>query len=107
MANFVIGLSAPPQTLTTSYGDDEDNYSSALATYVLPFSLFIRCYLITLVHRQVCNAFMQLGARGTSVIFASGDGGVAGGHGTTCTTFIPVFPAGCPLLVVVPPFVYT
>lgn len=44
--------------------------------------------------------FMQLGARGVSVLFSSGDSGPGG----TCksnvdnstTTFLPTFPAGCP-----------
>jgi len=40
---------------------------------------------------------MQLGARGTSVLVASGDGGVGGSRpNNTCTTFIPTFPASCP-----------
>jgi tripeptidyl-peptidase I len=45
---------------------------------------------------------MALGARGISVLFASGDGGVRGGHddSSQCTnnTFIPVFPASCPFV---------
>lgn len=48
--------------------------------------------------RKVCNLFMQLGARGVSVIFASGDNG----PGDSCTSnsnstyFQPIFPATCP-----------
>jgi len=41
---------------------------------------------------------MQLGARGTSILFASGDGGVAGSQTTRCTTFLPTFPSGCPFM---------
>lgn len=48
---------------------------------------------------------MALGARGISVINASGDGGVRGGHDTLdqCTnnTFIPVFPGVCPFVTAV------
>lgn len=44
--------------------------------------------------RQLCNAYAQLGARGTSVIFASGDFGV--GQSDTCKTFAATFPATCP-----------
>ncbi|SJL04990.1 uncharacterized protein ARMOST_08361 [Armillaria ostoyae] len=45
---------------------------------------------------------MALGARGVSVIFASGDGGVGGGsQGESCTSFIPTFPAGCPFVTTV------
>ncbi|KAI8974189.1 family S53 protease [Trametes punicea] len=75
--NFLLGEDAPPQVLTTSYGEDEDLVSRNLAV-------------------NLCNAHAQLGARGVSILFASGDGGVSGGHSSTCTTFVPVFPSGCP-----------
>ena len=57
---------------------------------------------------RVCNGFAQLGARGVSVIFSSGDSGVGDldtdptspgckiNDGTNRTMFIPGFPAGCP-----------
>ncbi|KAJ6606104.1 subtilisin-like protein [Mycena vulgaris] len=35
-------------------------------------------------------------ATGVSVIFAAGDGGVAGVQSQSCTTFIPTFPGSCP-----------
>ena len=38
--------------------------------------------------------FQKAGVRGTSLLFASGDGGVAGGQAQPCTVFIPTFPAG-------------
>lgn len=48
---------------------------------------------------------MAVGARGISVIYASGDGGVRGGHDTlsqcTSNTFLPVFPASCPFVTAV------
>lgn len=44
----------------------------------------------------MCQAYATLGARGTSILFASGDGGVGGGHPEPCTDFIAVFPASCP-----------
>lgn len=50
-----------------------------------------------LLNSNLCNAYAQLGARGTSILFASGDGGVAGSQTTRCTTFLPTFPSGCPL----------
>ena len=31
--NFLLGQSAPPQVLTTSYGQNEDNISASLAKY--------------------------------------------------------------------------
>ncbi|KAJ8087301.1 hypothetical protein PM082_006131 [Marasmius tenuissimus] len=75
--NALNAQSAPPQVLTTSYGFDETDLGSTLAT-------------------RVCNAYMALGARGVSILFASGDGGVSGGQSQSCTTFIPAFPGGCP-----------
>lgn len=48
---------------------------------------------------------MALGARGISVINASGDGGVRGNHDSlnqcTSNTFIPVFPGSCPFVTAV------
>ncbi|KAJ7238903.1 family S53 protease-like protein [Mycena rebaudengoi] len=80
---FLAGASDPPSTMTTSYGDNEINFGSSLAT-------------------KICNGYMALGARGISVLFSSGDGGVRGGHDVPiqCTndTFIPVFPASCPFV---------
>ncbi|KAJ6600476.1 family S53 protease-like protein [Mycena vulgaris] len=78
---YLAGVTNPPNTMTTSYGGNEVDFGSSLAT-------------------KICNGYMALGARGISVLFASGDGGVRGGHDdeTQCTnnTFIPVFPASCP-----------
>ncbi|KAH9169967.1 subtilisin-like protein [Lactarius sanguifluus] len=68
-----------PQTITTSYGIFEN---------ALPKSYAIR----------VCYLFAQLGARGVSVLFASGDHGVGKGD---CTRFTPAFPATCPFVTVV------
>jgi tripeptidyl-peptidase-1 len=50
----------------------------------------------------LCQAFARLGARGTSVLVASGDGGVAGSRpNNTCTTFVPTLPANCPYITAV------
>lgn len=72
--------SALPQTISTSYGEEEQ---SVPQDYAL----------------KVCNLFMQLGARGVSVLFSSGDSGP--GNSCVRTTdnaafFNPTFPAGCP-----------
>ncbi|KUI57401.1 Tripeptidyl-peptidase sed2 [Cytospora mali] len=75
-----------PQTLTTSYGEEEQSVPEEYAL-------------------KVCNMFMQLGARGVSVLFSSGDSG----PGKSCksnvdnstTTFLPTFPAGCPYVTAV------
>ena len=70
-----------PTVLTTSYGEDEQS---------LP-----RDYAI-----EVCRLFLTLGARGVSVIFASGDTGVgsscSSNDGKNSTKYLPIFPASCP-----------
>lgn len=42
------------------------------------------------------NEFIKAGVRGISILFSSGDGGVAGGQPQQCTNFIPTYPAGSP-----------
>lgn len=51
------------------------------------------------INSNLCNAYAQLGARGVSILFASGDGGVSGSQSGSCSTFVPTFPSGCPLYV--------
>lgn len=50
--------------------------------------------------RSVCNLFAQLGSRGVSVLFSSGDSGVGGAcitnDGSNRIHFPPQFPAACP-----------
>ncbi|KAJ7210567.1 subtilisin-like protein [Mycena pura] len=82
IVNFFAAGDTVPPVMTTSYGENEGDLTPALAI-------------------KLCNAYMALGARGTSVLFASGDGGVEGGHGQNCTTFQPAFPASCPYLTAV------
>ncbi|KAJ7799257.1 subtilisin-like protein [Mycena olivaceomarginata] len=78
---FLDGIADPPTVMTTSYGFTESFFGLSVAT-------------------KICNGYMALGARGISVVFASGDGGVRGNHDSTdvCAnnTFVPVFPASCP-----------
>lgn len=54
---------------------------------------------------HVCNLFAQLGARGVSVIFSSGDTGVGSAcqsnDGKKTTRFSPSFPATCPFVTAV------
>ncbi|KAH9839170.1 family S53 protease [Rhodofomes roseus] len=81
-AYYMLNLTDVPQTVTTSYGLDENLVSEKLAT-------------------TICNAYAALGARGVSLLFPSGDGGVSGLHypmiaGEMCTTFVPTFPSTCP-----------
>jgi tripeptidyl-peptidase-1 len=63
--------------MSLSYGFDEGALSANLA-------------------KNMCNLFGQLGARGVSILVASGDGGVAGSRPRTCSSFVPTFPASCP-----------
>ncbi|KAH8983975.1 peptidase S8/S53 domain-containing protein [Lactarius hatsudake] len=80
-------LSRPsvPQTITTSYGDYEKLHPMEYAT-------------------QICDLFAQLGARGASVLFSSGDHGVGEGDCKTddgAVRFTPSFPATCPYVTAV------
>ncbi|EJF58006.1 family S53 protease [Dichomitus squalens] len=77
--NALLDEDAPPSVLTTSYGQDESTISRALAV-------------------KLCNAYAQLGARGVSILFASGDGGVSGSQSASCSKFVPTFPSGCPYM---------
>ncbi|KAJ7620173.1 subtilisin-like protein [Roridomyces roridus] len=79
--SFVAGMDNPPSTMTSSFGVAETDVGVALAT-------------------SVCNGLASLSARGISVLFSSGDGGVHGSDDdlSLCntTTFVPAFPASCP-----------
>ncbi|KAI9442972.1 subtilisin-like protein [Lactarius indigo] len=71
-----------PQTISISYGDPENAVPLEYAT-------------------TLCLMFAQLGLRGASVIFASGNDGVGDGncitsHGSGRVEFIPEFPSSCP-----------
>ncbi|KKZ67059.1 hypothetical protein EMCG_07230 [[Emmonsia] crescens] len=72
-----------PAILTTSYGENERSVPEKYAN-------------------STCNLFAQLGARGVSVLFASGDSGPGSAcqtnDGTAKTRFDPIFPAACPFL---------
>ncbi|KAF7336332.1 Family S53 protease-like protein [Mycena venus] len=60
------------------------------------------------VAKKICDSYMALGARGISVLWCSGDGGVRGSHDDSsipgvCESniFLPVFPASCPYVTAV------
>ncbi|KAE9388974.1 family S53 protease-like protein [Gymnopus androsaceus JB14] len=82
---FLDGVATPPSVMTTSYADNEADFGISMATYV------------TATWRWV--------HRGISVMFASGDGGVRGGHDSLSVcddnTFMPVFPGTCPFVTAV------
>jgi len=92
--DFVLSRNDTPLTISTSYGDDEQ-------TVPLSFA------------RRACAGFAQLGVRGTSLMFSSGDGGVGDNDpnpatqqcftndGRNVTRFIPSFPPSCPFVTVV------
>ncbi|XWX01507.1 hypothetical protein V2A60_009535 [Cordyceps javanica] len=51
--------------------------------------------------KRQCDEFMKLGLQGVTLVFSSGDGGVAGGHGGDCKgkngeVFNPASPGSCP-----------
>ncbi|KAJ7809893.1 peptidase S8/S53 domain-containing protein [Mycena olivaceomarginata] len=86
---FLDGVDNPPSVVTTSVGLMENQFESS-------------------VSKKICDSYMALGARGISVLFGSGDGGVRGGHDNSsipgfCESniFIPVFPASCPYVTAV------
>ncbi|ESZ90445.1 hypothetical protein SBOR_9165 [Sclerotinia borealis F-4128] len=84
LLDSLLAATTLPNTLSISYGDDESTVPLSYAD-------------------EVCNLFSQLGARGVSILVASGDSGV----GTTCTIdgstkgFTTSFPASCPWVTVV------
>ncbi|KAL0581860.1 hypothetical protein V5O48_000228 [Marasmius crinis-equi] len=95
--DFVLANdSGTPLVISTSYGEPEQT---------IPESYALRA----------CAGFAQLGARGVSLLFSSGDGGVAEifsnstddpkqcitNDGRNATKFMPAFPASCPYVTTV------
>ncbi|PIL23444.1 hypothetical protein GSI_14755 [Ganoderma sinense ZZ0214-1] len=83
--NSLLKEDKPPLVLTTSFGFDEAPFAQQAPDLA----------------QTLCNAYAQLGARGTSVLFASGDGGVSGPQANNACNgkaFSPTFPSGCPFL---------
>jgi tripeptidyl-peptidase I len=80
---YILAQPDLPPVVSTSYGDDEQTIPYAYAS-------------------QACNMFAQLGARGVSVFFGSGDQGVGptgycvSNDGTNRSMFLPQFPSSCP-----------
>lgn len=81
--NYILAQASIPQVISTSYGDDEQTIPPSYA-------------------KRVCSGMSQLGARGVSVLFSSGDSGVGAddscfsNDGKNTSMFLPAFPAGCP-----------
>ncbi|KAA8645331.1 S53 family peptidase [Aspergillus tanneri] len=80
---YILAKDTLPNVISISYADDEKTVPPNYA-------------------RRVCNEFAKLGARGVTVLVASGDWGV--GEDAQCfsgsnpeeTRFAPSFPASCP-----------
>ncbi|KAH9170296.1 subtilisin-like protein [Lactarius sanguifluus] len=82
--NYILEQETTPQTKTISisFGNKEKNYSRDDAIYA-------------------CRLFGQLGLRGVSVLFGSGDAGVGSGDCKAkdgSVRFSPMFPATCPFV---------
>jgi tripeptidyl-peptidase-1 len=80
--NWLQDQESIPQVISTSYGDEEQTVPRSYA-------------------ERVCKQFAAVGARGTSLIFSSGDSGVGpydpaeciSNDGKNTTQFLPAFPA--------------
>jgi tripeptidyl-peptidase-1 len=86
--NYLLKQRHIPQVISTSYGEPEQTIPRSYA-------------------ERVCRQFAQVGARGTTLFFSSGDRGIGGTN--TCFTndgkntykFQPDFPASCPYVTTV------
>jgi tripeptidyl-peptidase-1 len=85
---YTLAQSDLPQVISVSYADEEQTVPLWYA-------------------KRVCQGFAQLGARGVSVLFASGDEGVGADEkcfsndGSNKPMFLPKFPASCPYVTAV------
>ncbi|KAH9896701.1 subtilisin-like protein [Cubamyces lactineus] len=77
-ADAILALDKLPQVLTTSYGFPESSLSFALTD-------------------KLCRAYAQLGARGTTLLFAAGDDGPGCGNDDG-SVFDAFFPSNCPFV---------
>ncbi|KAJ7432130.1 family S53 protease [Mycena galericulata] len=84
VVNFLNSTANPPTVMTTSYNNDENRVPKSLAF-------------------KLCTGYAALGLMGISVIFSTGDGGIAGlpTSSKSCTTYTPSFPSGCPYITTV------
>ncbi|KAI0828483.1 subtilisin-like protein [Trametes gibbosa] len=79
-ANVILSEDNPPKVLTTSYGlPSETDMSFALTD-------------------KLCKAYAQMGARGISVLYASGDSGVGCPSDSNDLVFQATFPSNCPFV---------
>ncbi|KAF8261893.1 Pro-kumamolisin, activation domain-containing protein [Lactarius quietus] len=106
---YTVGMASP--TFFISVGDDfEDGDLEGFLdnVNVLQSKSDERTVSPTLANTlfNESTAYADLGARGVSILFASGDCGVSGSQSRSCAgrrgPFIPIFPSGCPLFVFLP-----
>lgn len=96
--NALLADPSPPLVISTSYGfDTEASLSESLSMYVTLTRVFMSALRTDSINSSLCDAYGQLTARGVSIIFATGDGGVASSPGVECDglPFPPTFPT-CP-----------
>ncbi|RDW57074.1 hypothetical protein BP6252_13889 [Coleophoma cylindrospora] len=84
---YMLGLKDIPQVISTSYADEEQSVPKSYAV-------------------RACQEFAQMGARGVTLTFGSGDSGVGAppgcfAVGTNQSTFLPAFPSSCPYVTTV------
>ena len=79
LGTYLNSASDPPLVVSTSYLGNEPEFSSDYKD-------------------RICNEFMKASSRGISILFCSGDFGVAGlNYQSRCPKgYIPSFPASCP-----------
>ncbi|KAF1842301.1 tripeptidyl-peptidase 1 precursor [Cucurbitaria berberidis CBS 394.84] len=86
--NWLLQQKSIPKVISTSYGDSEQTVPRSYA-------------------ERVCKQFAQVGARGTTLFFSSGDSGLGGtdkcytNDGKNTYQFNPDFPASCPYVTTV------
>jgi len=78
MANVLLAQDTVPTVVSTSYSYADESHIGADTV------------------SSWCDSYMQLGARGVTVLFATGDQGVGGSSDGSCTAFTPSWPSGCP-----------
>ena len=101
--NALLNETSPPKVLTTSYGFDVESDLSLSLTECVSLSFFpIWRRVDSFGCSALCNSYLQLTSKGVSILFASGDGGVASTPGVQCTNkpFPPTFPT-CPYVTIV------
>ncbi|KAH9941646.1 family S53 protease [Epithele typhae] len=89
MVAFMLQQDSTPSVFSMSYGSNESPDSETVG--------------FSEVAETICNAYAQLGLRGTSVLVSSGDEGVAGALSgeASCLpdgSFRPSFPSTCPFV---------